>query len=205
MEIDDSALPALKTGSETFHNGGRPIGRTLLEFWQWSTSDLISNATRGVVAEYIVALALGGPLEPIRREWNAYDLKLADGTKVEVKSAAYVQSWKQVQPSKIVFQIGKRRGWDAETGSSSEEPARSADVYVFAVLTHRDRETLDPLDLAQWEFYVLPTQALNEQLPGQKSITLPSLQKLCGNPVTFERLGRAVALAATLPPPAQPE
>lgn len=168
-----------------------------LEFWQWSASDLVSNATRGVLAEYIVALALGGPMEPVRREWDAYDLKLADGTKVEVKSAAYVQSWKQARQSTIVFQVGKRRWWDAETGMSSDEPSRHADVYVFALLKHQERDTLDPLNIAQWEFYVLPTRTLNERKRSQHSITLPSLRELSGGPRTFEQLRNAVDLAAT--------
>lgn len=194
MEITDAASKQ-KSGSEPFHDGGHPVGGTLLEFWQWSASDLVSNATRGVLAEYIVALALGGPMEPVRREWDAYDLKLADGTKVEVKSAAYVQAWKQTRPSTIVFQVGKRRWWDAETGMSSDEPSRHADVYVFALFKNQDRDSLDPLNITQWEFYVLPTCALNERARSQHSITLRSLQTLSGGPITFEQLRKAVACA----------
>lgn len=62
-------------------------------FWRWSASDLVSNTMRGVLAEYIVALAMGIDTEEgVRREWDAYGLVLGDGTKVEVKSAAYIQS-----------------------------------------------------------------------------------------------------------------
>lgn len=195
MGISDAASQR-KSGSEPFHDGGQPVGGTLLEFWQWSTSDLVSNATRGVLAEYIVALALGGPTEPVRREWDAYDLRLADGTKVEVKSAAYVQAWKQARPSTIIFQVGKRRWWDAETGMSSDEPTRHADVYVFALFKNQDRDSLDPLNIAQWEFYVLPTRALNERTRSQHSITLPSLRRLSGGPLAFDKLASAVASAA---------
>ena len=194
MEITDAASKR-KSGSEPFHDGGHPVGGTLLKFWQWSASDLVSNATRGVLAEYIVALALGGPTESVRREWDAYDLRLADGTKVEVKSAAYLQAWKQGRLSTIIFQIGKRRWWDAETGMSSDEPSRHADVYVFALLKHQERDTLDPLNIAQWEFYVLPTYALNDRTRSQHSITLPSLQKISGGPLTFEQLRSAVTFA----------
>jgi hypothetical protein len=34
------------------------------------------------------------------------------------------------------------------------------------------------MDLAQWEFYVVSTKALNERERSQHYITLPSLQKL---------------------------
>ena len=185
-----------KTGGEHFHAGGEKLNATLLDFWQWSASDLVSNATRGVLAEYMVSLALEGCPKGIRREWDAYDLKLSEGTKVEVKSAAYLQSWKQTRPSTILFNVGKRRWWDAESGMSSAEPSRHANVYVFALLKHTERETLDPLNVSQWDFFVLPTRALNERTRSQQSITLPSLENLTGGPVAFGGLREAVAKAA---------
>src|SRR6266851_1966408 len=48
-----------KTGHETFHANARGLGLTLSDFWRWSLSDLVSNATRGRLAEFIVADALG--------------------------------------------------------------------------------------------------------------------------------------------------
>lgn len=48
-----------KTGKESFHENGSPLGNSLLSFWQWSASDLIGNAMRGILAEYIVATAVG--------------------------------------------------------------------------------------------------------------------------------------------------
>jgi hypothetical protein len=44
-----------KSGEEQFHVEGEPAGFNLLSFWKWSVSDLVSNATRGILAEYIVA------------------------------------------------------------------------------------------------------------------------------------------------------
>ena len=64
------------------------------EFHAWAYDDLLTNTTRGVPAEYIVATALG-ILNTKRVEWHSHDLDVdIDGVKVgvEVKSAAYVQS-----------------------------------------------------------------------------------------------------------------
>jgi hypothetical protein len=58
------------------------------------------------------------------------------------------------------------------------ESKRQADVYVFAVLYHQDKATLNPFDLDQWNFYVLSTKVLNERTRSQHSITLKSLQAL---------------------------
>ena len=48
-----------KSGVEPLHANGTPLGVSLQEFWQWSGSDLISNSQRGILAEFLVAIALG--------------------------------------------------------------------------------------------------------------------------------------------------
>ena len=94
-----------KTGLERFHAGGQPLSFDLLSFWQWMASDLVSNATRGRVAEYLVARSLGLAEEDVRDEWAAFDLRTTSGFRVEVKSAAYLQSWHQSNLSRITFVV----------------------------------------------------------------------------------------------------
>ena len=169
------------------------LPHTFLHFWQWAGSDLVSNAWRGVLAEYIVGLALDAiDRVGVRLEWDRYDLCLSNGLTVEVKSAAYVQTWAQNRPSTIRFSIGERIGWNAETGLRASVAARTADVYVFALLHHEDRDTLDPLQLDQWLFYVLSTAVLNEKIPRQKTIFLSTLEKLGAKPVAFADLAATV-------------
>jgi len=43
------------------------------------------------LAEYLVATVLGLN-QGVRNEWDAYDLETEAGLKIEVKSAAYIQS-----------------------------------------------------------------------------------------------------------------
>jgi hypothetical protein len=181
-----------RAGHEPFHISGLTLGFDLLNFWQWSTSDLVSNATRGVLAEYLVAQALGVTGNSVREEWAAYDLQALDGTRVEVKSAAYIQSWHQDRFSQIVFRVPRTREWDRETNRQSDDPQRQADVYVFALLAHTDQATIDPLDVSQWEFYVLPTAALDNRKRSQHSITLRSLRKLSGEAIGYLGLRHAV-------------
>jgi hypothetical protein len=69
---------------------------------------------------------------------------------------------------------------------------------VFALLAHAEQETLDPLDLTQWEFYVLPTRVLDERTRSQHSIALTSLRSLTGGAVAFDRLRAAIEGAAAL-------
>ncbi len=182
-----------RDGREPFHVNGKKLDFDLLSFWRWSMSDLVSNATRGIVAEYIVARALGLPESGVRDEWAAFDLETPSGIKVEVKSAAYVQSWHQKRLSSITFMTPKTRAWDADTNVQSRESKRQADVYVFALLAQTDKTAIDPLNVDQWRFYVLPTAVLDERTRSQHSITLKSLEKLCsGAIITYAELLKAV-------------
>jgi hypothetical protein len=185
-----------KTGREHFHHGGAELPLDLQAFWQWSVSDLLSNVTRGRLAEFIVAQALGISTNGVRNEWAAFDLTTPRGIKVEVKSAAYLQSWHQKRLSSITFLVPATRAWDAETNVQSKVAKRQADVYVFALLAHQDKNTVDPLDLDQWKFYALSTTVLNERERSQHSITLRTLEKLCGSGVKFRQLAEAVTKAS---------
>lgn len=189
-----------KTGLERFHIGGREIGFNLLSFWQWSSSDLVGNTARGRIAEYIVARALGLATDGVREEWAAFDLETPSGIKIEVKSAAYVQSWYQRRLSSIAFATPRTKAWYADTNESSKESKRQADVYVFALLSHKEKATIDPLDLGQWQFYVLPTRTLDARTRSQHSITLKSLERLCSGAVTYADLPGAVEKCAGRPP-----
>ena len=192
-------LPAIsvtrKTGNEVFHRNGSPIPLDLLAFWQWSSSDLVGNALRGVLAEFIVASAIGCN-GGTRTEWDAYDLETPEGTRVEVKSGAYIQSWSQEKLSTVQFGIRPTQGWDAASNTYSTGSVRQSDVYVFCVLSHRNKDTIDPLNLDQWDFYVIATEALNRLVGDQRTIVLPRLRQLGPLEVTYG--GIAVAIKQAL-------
>lgn len=163
------------TGKEMFTFEGEATGLDLIGFWQWSASNLTTNILRGWLAEYIVALDLG-IADGVRHEWDSFDLTTRDGIRIEVKSAAYVQSCDQTRPSRIQFSIGPTTAWEGATFGS--EKKRRADVYVFALFEHRDRATINPLDLSQWVFFVLPTKILDSKMPEQRTISLAALLRL---------------------------
>lgn len=166
-----------KTGDEHFNSKQQPLELTLLDFWQWFASDLSNNVLRGVLAEYIVAKALGIEIG-VRRSWEPYDLITPSGIKIEVKSAAYLQSWYHRKYSTISFGIKQTKAYDSDNNRFADEVKRQADVYVFCLLKHKDKNTLNPLDLDQWEFYILEASVLNEKYSIRNSIGLANLQKL---------------------------
>ena len=179
-----------KTGAEKFV--GSLASGALMNFWQWSTSDLVNNSTRGVLAEYIVAIALG-IAEGVREPWKAYDLDY-NGVKIEVKSAAYLQSWYHAELSKIIFPIPQTVNWDSDTNKQSKDKKRRANIYVFCVLDHTDKDSLDPLNLDQWTFYILPVDRLNRssKFRHAKSIGFKSLLDLNPSKTDFEGMKNAI-------------
>ena len=190
--------PEPQSDSKPFTQGGEPLGPTLLTYWQWSGSDLVSNVERGVLAEFLVASAMKLTMAP-REEWGAFDLEVPSGGTLEVKSAAYIQSWEQEDFSKIRFDIARRKSaWNPETGKYKEHdsPKRNADVYVFCLLKHRCQETIDPLDVDQWEFYVVPKALLDCERDDGKSIALGALKELA-DAVPYGELNNRVREAFT--------
>ena len=180
-----------KNGSERFHNSGALIQPTLSDFWRWGFSNVIDNTTRGVLAEFLVASALG-IASGTRSLWDAYDLHLPSGLTIEVKSSAYLQAWGQTKLSEPLFSIRSARAYDAATNALARESKRHADVYVFCLEKHQDQNTLDPLDVSQWDFFVVRTQLINAHCGNQKSISLKKLQKMAVEPSDYASLQRTI-------------
>jgi hypothetical protein len=183
-------LPAiqtkLKSGKEGFTLGNGDCAK-LQDFWQWSFSNLMDNSLRGALAEFIVRLALEIKDE-VRNNWTAYDLKTQSGLKIEVKASAYLQWWHQKEESKIIFDIASAAGWDPKTNVIDADTKRQADVYVFCLLKEKVKELVNPLNLNQWDFYVVETATLNQKHPTAKSLGLRALEKLCPKSFSFGEL-----------------
>ena len=127
-----------------------PGDLTLGDFWSWAYSDVWSNRNRSILSEFLVASALD-LLDMSRVEWDAVDLRYRDRC-IEVKSAAYLQSWQQDRPSLIRFDISRKQGWDARTNTSADTAVRSADCYVFCLYPEQDASKADVLDADAWAF-----------------------------------------------------
>lgn len=160
------------TGNEPFVLSGKNIGRTTLDFWRWSMSELNDNLIRASLGEFVVASALGDRcVDQQRAGWRVYDLLTDYGCKIEVKTSARRQTWKQKRPSTQIFDIAQKVDW-----RNRGDAIRHSDVFVFCVLNNDDPED-SLLDLSIWEFYVVLTADIDATLGAQKQITLSSIRK----------------------------
>ena len=180
------------TGNEEFTLHGTSIGVNVNDFWSWAYSDLLNNTYRGVMAEFLVYSSLNSttPTDThVRTDWLPFDVTSPSGRHIEVKSAAYLQSWTTDFPSQIRFDIAKKLAWDGKNYAT--EAKRNCDLYVFCLYTALTRDK-SILDLDYWEFYVLPTSVLNEGVPDQKGIALSSLLKLEPVKTDYAGLGAVI-------------
>lgn len=183
-----------KTGDEHIVFDGMPTGFLLSDFWKWSSSDLLNNTLRGAFCEFVVGCAICSDMSCCREDWSPYDLVTSSGIRVEVKSASYIQAWKNNRLSSIQFSIRPTRAWSPESGYS-DEVVRQSDVYVFCLYKETVRDRADPLVLDGWDFYVLPTRLLDEKCLEKKTITFSSLLSL--NPLKCDYSSLESAISAS--------
>lgn len=185
MEFRPLPAPDL-TGTECF----KGLGSSVSDFWSYAAGDLRSNTIRGVLAEWLVVKAVGAT--EFQPDWHDFDVLTPSGVRIEVKSSAYIQAWRQRRLSTIIFSGLSSQKWDPETGYAGRRTF-NADVYVFCVQTARSHESYDPLDVSQWDFYVLPLSRV--QSIGQRAIGLTRIAKEV-QPVGFDSLSAAIEQAA---------
>ena len=161
-----------------------PTGQTIGDFWAWAFSDVLSNINRAVLAEWLVGSALDcvGDIRPI---WAPWDLEYR-GSRIEVKSTSYHQNWKRSPNSRGDFDIKATmadfpRDPAVPFGPEAEyytdpEIKRRADIYVFAYYAEEDPAKVDPLEVDDWRFYVLPTPELEAHFGTQKKVALSRIR-----------------------------
>lgn len=186
MDFQPPPAPDL-TGDERF----KDLDYRVKDFWSYAARDLRSNVLRGVLAEWLVAKAVGAT-EP-QPEWQDFDVRTPTGIHVEVKSSAYLQAWSQRDLSAITFNGLQSRKWTPKTGYADRRTF-NAQVYVFCVQTAQKHEDYDPLDVSQWDFYVLPQSRV--EAIGQRSIGLTRIKNEGAQPVKFNGLAAAIDQAA---------
>lgn len=69
MNLSEKLHLSSKSGNENFNFENQNLNFSLLDFWRWSVSDILSNTTRGILAEFIIVKALGADIANVRNEW----------------------------------------------------------------------------------------------------------------------------------------
>lgn len=191
-------IPVKKlTGDEVFKNAGEKKF-SVLEFWRYGFSNLNANVLRGALAEFIVENALRGNNEiDVRNPWGDSDVIAPNGKKIEVKCCSYIQDWDQNDYSKILWSGLKAKELYYSDAVKKQSDLKSADyksdIYVLALLKHKDHATLDILDMDQWCFWVLSREQIREVTKNGSSVSLSKLQKQNIKPTNFYKLSSVIS------------
>ena len=162
------------------------VGGYVNDFWRWSFSDFSDFSTRDAFSEFLVASSLGLTADGNARQRRVRNLLWSPvgtaGVRVNVRTAAYVQSSEAEHPDHIIFVIPKKPDCDA---------------YLFCVFKGMTGAE-SPLDTDLWDFYALCSSALG-RMPESGYVTLPALMGL--NPVwsDYYGIGDAIKKAITAP------
>lgn len=153
------------------------------EYRAWATYDLLDPGERARVAEFIVGKALHS-LGMGRQPTRPYSLETSEGCRIDVRSAARLQSWgwrREGKPPPVMFNIaGASQWWDHGLGCYVDDVrARWSHVHVCALLDHADRGTVNPARVRQWRFWVLPTDIITADIGmGRAVVSLARLERL---------------------------
>ena len=148
----------------------------MLEFWQSKYSNIYNM--QEVIAEFLVEKALGIDKAQNTDYWTLYDI-LYRNYRIEIKQTSYYHSWNK---DGIVSKY--RRFGITQANSNYEEKncenklERQNDIYVFCLNTGNTKEESNPMNLNNWEFYIIPTSTINEICGNNKTITLNKVKKL---------------------------
>jgi len=171
--------PRLNPGTKFSGVPSNVTKKTITDFWQWGYSNLISNMNRGILAEYLVAWAIGDTKD-VRVPWRSYDLTSKSGKKLEVKTTAKFQEWnfkdKKPNPNPS-YHIAPTRNYNVDSGYMSKNKKFNTDIYVLCYHFAEEIEDQNPMDLRQWKFWIFSKQQIKSILKTRKSISVAWLGK----------------------------
>jgi len=164
-------------GTEKFVFDDRELGFDLLDFWRFHYSNIYD--IQGRIAEFIVAKAVGNDKSQNDQYWTLWDLTYRN-LRIEVKETSYYHSFNEEGKvsCRRSFDISKANGSYDVKNSGNTEFCRQNDVYVFCLNTGNTRETSYPLNLNNWEFYIVPTSVINEKCGDNKTISLNKIKRM---------------------------
>jgi hypothetical protein len=189
----------MKVGPSLVMGSGSPIRLDGLPILRFYPQDVERLGNRTIVFD-------SGIRDANRQRWlritdGWFDLRLEKTTEVIFTPQTKTLMAKHDDQTFVSFKFVKKRlddfkDWDPDTNRQAAKPSRLADVYVFALLACMDKPSIDPLNLDQWEFYVLSTRAINERTRSQHSITQNSLKRLNAGLISYDELRWGVIAAA---------
>lgn len=166
-------------------------GFSMLDFWKFQFSQIYD--IQGDIAEFIVAKALNKTEADNKDLWTLYDISYRN-KRIEVKETSYYHAWQTDDEPKSkarTFGITKANS-SYENPDEENRYERQNDIYVFCLNTGYTKSESYPLNLNNWEFYIVPTQVINEKCGNNKTISLSKIKKLGFNATKYDSIKNVI-------------
>lgn len=164
------------TGKEKFTINGNELEFGIIDFWQYKYSNIYNM--QEVIAEFLIEKALGMDKSYNTDSWTLFDIPYRN-KRIEIKQTSYYHPWNE--DGKIsnqrVFGITMANS-NYEKPEEENKFERQNDIYVFCLNSGTTKETANPLNISNWEFYIIPTKIINELCGKNKTISLNKVRKI---------------------------
>ena len=176
-------------GNERFILNNKELEFGILDLWQSKYANIYNM--QDVIAEFLVEKALVIDKAQNTDYWTLWDI-LYRGYRIEVKETGYYHPWNE--NGKISFQrkfgITKANS-NYESEETENKYERQNDIYVFCLNTGDTRETSNPMNVNNWEFYIVRTAVINQECGNNKHISLGRVRKIAKS-VKYEKIKECI-------------
>ena len=174
------------TGKEKFELDGKSLGFDFKDFWEFQYSNIYNM--QETIAEFLVAKALGLDDSYNTGYWTLFDVFYRD-TRIEVKQTSYYHPWNEGGKVSQIRTFGITKANSNYEGNGGENKyERQNDIYIFCLNTGDTKETSYPLNLNNWEFYIVPTAFINEHCGNNKTISLNRIRNFGFRAFRFDEI-----------------
>ena len=90
------------------------------------------------------------------------------------------------------FSIAPANGSYDVAVSGNNELRRQNHLYVFCLINGETKETANPMDLENWEFYVVPTAFLDQHCQNNKTISLGHIRSFGFQKIDYGHLKQEI-------------
>lgn len=178
-------------GNEKFTLNNNELDFDILDFWIYKYSNIYNM--QEVIAEFIVEKALNIEKSYNTDYWTLFDI-LYRNCRIEIKETSYYHPWNENGKisNQRTFGITKANSNYEDNDNDNENKfERQNDIYVFCLNTGTTKESSNPMNLNNWEFYTVPTSVINEKCGNNKTISLNKVRQLT-KAITYDKLKESI-------------
>lgn len=171
-------------GNEKFTYNNKELEFGIIDFWKYKYSNIWNM--KEYIAEFLIEKALGLEKSQNTDSWTLYDIYYRN-KRIEVKETSYYHPWNENGKisNQRIFGISMANS-NYENAKEENRFERQNDLYVFCLNIGETKKESNPMDIDNWEFYIVPTNTINKLCGKNKTISLNKVKAISKKVDYFE-------------------